>query len=166
MRVHRLEREQWIARPLEEVFDFFSRAENLGRITPDWLHFRIRTPLPLEMRAGTRIDYTIRLAGVAMRWRTRITEWKPGRRFVDRQEHGPYALWEHTHRFVPQPGGVWMADEVRYALPLGLAGRLAHALAVRAALAAIFDHRFRRVRELLVPEPQVERAAAGAACPA
>jgi ligand-binding SRPBCC domain-containing protein len=149
VRVYRLEREQWIPRPLDEVFDFFARAENLGRITPPWLHFRFRTPLPVEMRVGARIEYTIRLAGVPMRWRTRVAEWHPGRRFVDVQERGPYALWEHTHRFTAREGGVVVADRVRYALPLGPLGRAAHALAVRATLAAIFDYRFQRVRALL-----------------
>jgi len=147
--VQRLEREQWIGRPRSEVFDFFSRAENLGRITPSWLDFRILTPLPIAMGAGARIDYRIRLAGVPMRWRTRIQVWEPETRFVDVQERGPYALWEHTHEFAPRDGGVVMRDLVRYALPLGPLGRAAHALAVRAALAAIFDHRFAAVRALL-----------------
>lgn len=149
MKVYVLEREQWLARPLSRVFDFFSRAENLGPITPAWLHFRIRTPLPIEMRPGARIDYTIRLAGVPLRWRTCITHWEPCRSFVDVQERGPYALWEHAHTFSEQAGGVLVRDRVRYALPAGALGRLAHALAVRAALAAIFDFRYLRVRELL-----------------
>jgi ligand-binding SRPBCC domain-containing protein len=150
VKTYLLEREQWIPRPLPIVFDFFARAENLGRITPPWMHFRIRTPLPIEMGMGARIDYTIRLAGLPMRWRTRITQWDPGRRFADAQERGPYALWEHTHEFAARDGGVLVADRVRYALPLGPLGRAAHALAVRATLAAIFDHRFRRIRALLI----------------
>lgn len=149
MRVQRLEREQWIGRPRSEVFDFFSRAENLGRITPSWLDFRILTPWPIEMGAGVRLDYRIRLAGVPMRWRTRIRVWEPETRFVDVQERGPYALWEHTHEFAARDGGVVMSDRVRYALPLGPLGRAVHALAVRAALAAIFDFRFATVRALL-----------------
>lgn len=149
MKTYSLDREQWVPQPLEVVFDFFSRAENLGRITPSWLGFRIHTPLPIEMRQGARIDYTIRLAGVPMRWRTQVTVWKPSLGFVDVQERGPYALWEHTHEFRPQGGGVLVADRVRYALPLGPFGRMAHTLAVRAALAAIFDHRSQRIRELL-----------------
>lgn len=149
METYLLEREQWIPRPLPEVFEFFARAENLGRITPPWMHFRIRTPLPIEMRVGTRIEYTIRLAGLPLHWRTRITTWEPMRRFEDVQERGPYALWEHEHRFAVREGGVLMADRVRYALPLGVLGRGVHALAVRAVLAAIFDHRFQRIRALL-----------------
>jgi ligand-binding SRPBCC domain-containing protein len=152
VKTYLLEREQWIPRALPVVFDFFSRAENLGRITPPWLHFRFRTPLPVEMRVGARIEYTLHLVGVPLRWCTRIAVWEPERRFVDEQERGPYALWEHSHLFEPTGPGVLMTDRVRYALPLGRLGRVAHALAVRAALAAIFDFRFRQVRTLLAGE--------------
>jgi ligand-binding SRPBCC domain-containing protein len=149
VRIYLLEREQRIAQPLAKVFDFFARAENLGRITPAWLHFGIRSALPIQMRVDARIDYTIRLAGVPLRWRTRIAVWEPERRFVDVQERGPYALWEHTHLFAPQDTGVLMTDRVRYGLPLGCLGRTAHALAVRAALAAIFDYRHASIETLL-----------------
>jgi ligand-binding SRPBCC domain-containing protein len=153
VKTHRLEREQWIPHPLPRVFDFFSRAENLGELTPAWLHFRIRTPLPIDMVEGARIEYTIRLAGLPLRWRTRIASWQPPTGFVDEQESGPYALWRHTHRLEPLGDGVLMTDHVLYALPFGPLGRIAHALAVRAALAAIFDYRFQRIRELLPPDP-------------
>ena len=84
-----------------------------------------------------------------MRWRTRITAWEPETRFVDVQERGPYALWEHHHHFIALGEGVRVIDRVRYALPLGPIGRVAHALAVRASLSGIFDYRYERVRELL-----------------
>lgn len=148
MKTYRLEREQWIDRPIEPVFEFFSQAENLGLITPPWMHFRMRTPGPIEMQEGTRIEYTIRLAGVPLAWRTRIGEWEPGKGFVDVQERGPYASWSHRHEFRPQAGGVWMLDRVDYRLPLGPLGRLAHVLFVRATLSAIFDYRYQRVREI------------------
>ena len=149
MKIYHLEREQWISRSLSETFDFFAQAENLGRITPPWLHFRIRSRLPIQMRVDARIDYTIRLAGVPLHWRTRIAAWEPERSFVDVQERGPYALWEHTHLFEPQESGVLMTDRVRYALPLGWLGQAAHAIAVRSALATIFDYRFQCIQTLL-----------------
>ena len=148
MNVHVLEREQWIPATLDRVFDFFSDAANLEKLTPPWLGFQIRSPLPIRTKAETRIDYTIRLGPVPMRWRARISVWEQGRRFVDEQERGPYALWEHTHEFTEMAGGVWMRDRVRYALPLGALGAFAHFLIVRALLARIFDFRFARVREL------------------
>lgn len=147
MKVYQLDREQFLPASLDRVFAFFSDAGNLDALTPPWVGFRILTPQPIEMKTGARIEYTIRLAGVPLRWRTRIAKWDPPRGFVDTQESGPYALWEHTHCFVPCGDGVLMADVVRYALPYGPLGEAAHALAVRGALGAIFDYRFAGIRE-------------------
>ncbi len=142
-----LEREQHLDAPLEVVFSFFSDAGNLAEITPPWLGFTILTPLPVEMREDLQLDYKIRLAGIPLRWRTRIVEWDPPRGFTDCQERGPYALWEHSHRFEALEDGVLMRDRVRYSLPLGGLGRLVHTVAVRRALEAIFDFRRDRIDE-------------------
>lgn len=147
MKNHMLERQQYLPAPMEKVFAFFSDVRNLERLTPPWLGFQVLTPGRIEMKADARIDFVIRLAGFPLRWRTRITEWTPGVRFVDDQERGPYALWHHEHLFEPVGGGVLMSDRVRYRLPLGPLGRAIHTLAVRGSVAAIFDYRFDRIRE-------------------
>jgi ligand-binding SRPBCC domain-containing protein len=149
LKEYRLEREQWVASDPGRVFEFFSDARNLADLTPSWLGFRIRTPLPVELRKDVQLDYRIRLAGVPLRWRTRITDWEPPSGFVDVQERGPFAFWEHTHRFRPLGDGVLVTDVVRYALPLGPLGRAVHALAVRAALASFFDQRRDSIRAWL-----------------
>lgn len=155
MKLHVLEREQWLPATLERVFAFFADAANLEAITPPWLGFRVRSPLPVAMRPAARIDYTIRLGPVPMRWRTRITLWEPGGEpaacFVDVQDRGPYAHWEHTHEFTTLGGGVLMRDVVRYALPFGALGTVMHAALVRALLARVFDFRYARVRALFAP---------------
>ena len=142
MSVEVLRREQRLPHPPEQVFPFFADARNLEAITPPWLGFRVVTPEPIDMRAGTLIEYRLRLRGVPLRWRTRIAVWDPPRRFVDVQLSGPYRLWHHTHDFEPDgAGGTIMRDSVRYALPFGPLGRLAHALVVRRDLDAIFAFR-------------------------
>lgn len=142
MRHHRLIREQHLPQSPEAAFEFFGDALNLEAITPPWLHFEVTTPAPIEMRAGTLIDYRLRLRGVPVRWHTRIEAWERGRRFVDRQLKGPYRLWHHTHDFEADGvGGTIMRDTVLYALPLGLVGALAHVLFVRRDIERIFDYR-------------------------
>jgi len=143
-----LQRQQVIRAPLDDVFEFFSNARNLEQITPDWLRFRVLTEDPIEMKVGARIRYRLRIAGVPVGWDTCITRWEPGESFVDRQERGPYRFWDHTHSFEVVREGVLMCDTVRYALPFGPLGRLAHALWVRGALARIFDYRFEKIGQL------------------
>ena len=142
MRTHLIEREQRLPAPPEEVFPFFEDAWNLEAITPPFLGFEVTTPRPLEMRPGALIDYRLRLHGVPVRWRTRIETFEPPHVFVDMQVSGPYRLWHHTHVFEPDGrGGTVMRDRVRYALPLGLLGELAHVAFVRRDLRRIFDFR-------------------------
>jgi ligand-binding SRPBCC domain-containing protein len=100
--------------PLDAAFAFFADAWNLERITPPWLHFRIRTPRPLTMREGAELEYEIRLHGLPIPWRTRIDVWEPGVRFVDRQSLGPYRWWRHEHRFETVPEGTRIVDHVEY----------------------------------------------------
>lgn len=147
MKIHTLERTQRIDRPLGEVFSFFADPCNLDRLTPPWLHFRMLTPSPIEMRVGLNIEYLIRWRGVPIRWVTEIEAFCPGRRFVDCQIRGPYRLWHHTHRFEAASGGTIVEDVVRYALPLGPVGRLAHVAIVRRDIERIFDFRARRTAE-------------------
>jgi ligand-binding SRPBCC domain-containing protein len=144
-----LRRELWVPNPLSEVFEFFSRAENLERITPPWMQFKILTQLPIEMKQGVTIAYALRVRGIPMRWLTKIEQWNPPFEFVDVQAKGPYKLWRHTHRFSEVRGGTLIEDIVEYALPFGWIGRLVHRLQVSRDLALIFDYRTRRVQALL-----------------
>ena len=133
----------------DRVFEFYSDAANLEAITPPWLDFRIVTPRPIHMGPGTLIEYRLRLHGLPIRWLTRIEAWEPGRRFVDVQLRGPYRLWHHTHSFEPHRNGTLVSDRVRYELPLGPIGELAHRLQVRRDLKRIFDHRIHAVADRL-----------------
>ncbi len=111
--MHLLYCEQWISRSREEVFAFFSEAANLEKLTPPWMNFEIASRQPIQMKAGTRIEYRIRWRIIGMRWLSEIAEWDPPNRFVDIQLSGPYALWHHTHSFVSDGDGTRIVDVVR-----------------------------------------------------
>jgi ligand-binding SRPBCC domain-containing protein len=135
-----------IPAPVDEVFAFFSRAGNLGLITPASMAFRI-TSHPEEMREGALISYTIRIGPVRLPWHTRIERWRPGEAFVDAQISGPYRCWWHEHRFESDGrGGTLMVDEVLYTPPFGPLGRIAHRLFIRRELRTIFGHRSDAIR--------------------
>ena len=163
---HTLERIVRVPKSRAEVFDFFSKAENLNQLTPPELHFKILTPTPIDMYVGSLIDYRIRLKGLPMRWRTEITRWDPPFCFVDFQLRGPYVLWDHLHEFYDEGDHTVIYDRVNY-IPRGgpLAG-IAHALFVKSELKKIFDYRTAAILNIFggveldrLPERQVEEIA-------
>jgi len=144
MRLRNFESELWLPRPREEIFTFFADATNLDLLTPSWLNFRTTTPQPIVMRAGTLIDYQLRLRGIPIRWRTEIKVWEPPTRFVDEQIRGPYRLWIHEHIFAERDGGTLVQDRVRYAVPFDL---LVHKFLVRPDVERIFAFRTQVLQE-------------------
>lgn len=134
----RLTAEQFLPFPPEHIFEFFSDAHRLEQLTPPWMRFHVLTPAPIAMAEGTLIDYRLRVHGIPLRWRSRISVWEPPLRFVDEQLRGPYRFWHHEHRFERVAGGTVCHDTVDYAVPLG---RWVNTLLVRPDLRRIFHFR-------------------------
>jgi uncharacterized protein (TIGR01777 family) len=126
--------------PVAETFAFFSRAENLGLITPAAMQFTL-TRAAQPITEGARMEYRMRVGPATIRWRSRIAVWEPGRRFVDVQEIGPYRVWWHEHAFHADGARTVMEDRVLYAPPLGALGRIANHVFVAPALTRIFQYR-------------------------
>jgi ligand-binding SRPBCC domain-containing protein len=146
-----------ITLPLDraEIFPFFANAENLGRLTPPNLSFEITSPLPIDMKPGALIDYTIGLYGFPLRWRTLISTWDAPNVFIDEQVKGPYAQWIHRHRFTNVLGGTRIDDLVRYRLPFGALGDLSHFI-VKRQLRHIFTFRQAECARLLLGDRAAE----------
>jgi ligand-binding SRPBCC domain-containing protein len=152
-----LERRFWVPRSRVEVFELFADPQHLGRVTPPAMRLSWLAAPPARLAAGTVLDFSVSLLAVPTRWRVMIREFDGPYRFVDVQLWGPFARWEHRHRFVEGPGpgdggstaGTWVEDRVTYQMPLGPLGDLAHALGARRRITAMFDYRERRLRELL-----------------
>lgn len=144
--MYQLKRTQFVRTDIKTCWDFFSRPENLKKITPSYMGFDIKMELPERMYEGLMIEYTVRpLLGIPMSWITEIKTVKENEFFVDEQRKGPYKIWHHEHHFKEVEGGVEMTDIVSYEIPLGFLGRIAHPLVVKGKLEEIFKYRFEQV---------------------
>ena len=139
--------EQFVPSDMDTVFEFFSRPENLEKITPSSMGFNIITPSPIKMKEGAIIDYTVKIMGVPMRWRTMITSYKKNEYFVDEQLKGPYSYWHHRHSFKEVEGGVLIIDEITYALPIQAFRKIVHPVLIKPQIEQIFNFRFKTIQD-------------------
>jgi hypothetical protein len=132
--------------PAADVYAWHTRPGAFERLSPPWQEARV-----VERSGGVEDHGTLVFefgAGpLRGRWVATHGEAEPGRRFSDRQLHGPFRAWEHTHTFVPAgPDSTVIEDHVEYELPLGTAGDVAAGLPLRRFLERVF--RFRHERTL------------------
>jgi ligand-binding SRPBCC domain-containing protein len=148
MGMRRFVARQWVPQAPMDVWPFFTEADNLTRLTPDWLGFKVESMSTPTISEGSRINYTISLHGMPMKWETIIKDWQPGKIFIDEQIRGPYDVWYHRHRFEALAGGTLMTDDVQYRLPLSPVGELAAGFLVARDVARIFDFRRRAIASI------------------
>ena len=154
-----------VERTIDQTWAFFSDAENLPKITPPSMRFRIDASPAGGIEQDSILDYTVRVGGLPVRWRTLISSWYPPYQFIDLQIRGPYSVWHHRHTFKSVDQGVECSDQVIYKLPGGWIGRAAQPLMVRKQLLTIFRYRRDAIGKLLGPiqpmQPDVEIKAIG-----
>lgn len=143
MKIYYYKTEQFLSTDIQTAWDFFSSANNLARITPPELDFKILTHLDeKDIYEGMLIEYMVKpLFGILLHWQTEIRKIKKPEMFIDKQLKGPYKIWEHTHEFIQKEKGVLMKDSVKYQLPFGIVGIVAHSLMVRKKIERIFNYR-------------------------
>lgn len=140
--IYSLEVKQFVNRSLDEAWIFFSSPDNLAKITPVHMGFKITSGDSEKMYPGQIITYKVSpFPGIKTNWVTEITHVSERQFFVDEQRFGPYRMWHHEHRFQEQGNGVLMTDRVSYKLPFGFLGRIAHSLFVKNQLIQIFTFR-------------------------
>ncbi len=148
--IYHFKTEHFLPIDIQYAWDFFSCAKNLALITPPEMDFKILTKLDdKEVFEGMLIDYTVKpLLGIPLNWQTEIYKVNKPHYFSDRQLKGPYRIWEHTHTFLQKENGVLMRDEVRYQLPLGFIGNMAHSIFIKKKVENIFIYREKALNKI------------------
>ena len=136
-----------IAAPVEALWAWHASPDALQRLVPPWEHVEVIGPSGIE--EGQQVTLRMRFGPLSLRWVSRIDQVIPGRQFRDVQLRGPFAYWQHTHRFEPDgPAAAFLDDRIVYALPFGPLGWLGQGL-VRRRLERMFDYRHQVTAEAL-----------------
>lgn len=143
--------EQWVPNKIEEVFHFFTEAKNLEKITPPHLNFNILKSSTENIEKGTLIDYKLKLYGIPLRWKTKISDYSHNKMFIDEQLKGPYKQWIHTHSFQEQDNGTLIIDQVRYIIPFNFLGNLLLGKFIQNDINKIFNYRKQVITDIFKP---------------
>ena len=142
-----------IEAPQEAVWKFHDGFDALLKITPPTTRVRVLDP-PDHLAVGVRFTLVVSQPPVyvPLRWCTVITAYTPPMGFTDIQApgKGPFALWEHEHRFEKMNSHrTRLVDTITYRAPLGLLGELADRLFIAHQLNALFAYRHRVTKTAL-----------------
>jgi uncharacterized protein len=145
---HEIHLEQWIQQPIEKTYSFFKEAKNLELLTPDFLKFRVLNQSSKEIQKGAKINYCLWLRFIPFWWQSQIVDWEPNSSFSDKQLHGPYSHWFHTHEFIEKNGGTLIRDKISYRVPFGIIGDVVSSLFIKKDLEKIFSYRKKVIEEI------------------
>jgi ligand-binding SRPBCC domain-containing protein len=140
-----------IAAPVAALRDWHFAEGAFERLTPPWEKVRLlESPFPL--RNGSRAIVEVRIGPLRRRWVAihEITE----HGFIDRQGGGPFAFWEHEHRFEAiDERTSRLTDRIRYRLPFGWPGRIFGRPMVERKLDRLFRYRHEVTARSLTGHP-------------
>ncbi len=106
--------------PVEKVFAFMAKPENLPEIWPSLQEVRNVQPLP---NGGYAYDWTYKMAGFRFEGHAEWTEFVANQRIVDKNEGGIPSTFIWTYR--PEGGGTRVSVSVEYTIPGAVVGKLA-----------------------------------------
>jgi len=101
-----------------KLFEWHARSGAIERLSPPWDPLQVLSSRG-GIQTGAEVLLRMKAGPVSFRWQARHTDFEMGKLFRDVQTRGPFAAWEHTHRFEPEgPTRCWLQDTVVYRLPL------------------------------------------------
>jgi uncharacterized protein (TIGR01777 family) len=135
-----------------EAFDWHERPGALDRLIPPWENVRVEQR-SAGIQTGARVVLLNRFGPLNIRWLAEHDLYEPPHRFRDVQIRGPFAQWEHTHRFeAERVAECRLVDHIEYRLPGGWLGSLVGRKLIRQKLARTFAYRQTTTRDDLAAQ--------------
>ena len=135
-----------LARPIEEVFDFFRRPANRVELAPPDLDLRL-AEAPIQIELGSRVVVKVRRWGLRQTLTAEVIGFEPPTRIVEEQRGGPFRRWVHSHTFSATGEGTRLVESIDYEPPGGALGLLMTAAVIESELRRLYDYRRQRLRE-------------------
>ena len=129
-----------------DVYDWHARDGAFERLTAPWheVHLVERSD---GVADGAVVVFDYKAGALRGRWVAQHMNNDPGHRFADRQLHGPFAMWEHTHSFIPDgKRSSVLEDHVEFQLPYGAVTDLFGGVPANRVLERLFRFRHERTR--------------------
>ncbi len=127
----------------EAVYRWHEQPGAFERLTPPWIRAGVLSRVG-GLENGARVNLLFRVGPFRIRSVFEHRDGEPARQFRGVQIKGPFARWEHTHRFEPDgETSCFLEDRISYALPGAAAGQLLGAPFVRRELERLLVYRHR-----------------------
>ena len=134
---------------IQKVFEFHLDLKNLLRISPKDFRLQIYHA-PERLVEGAMVGLFVKAGPITTTMETVVEEFLPPYKFVDRQVHGFFSHWIHTHTFEKVTENMTkLTDHIDYKLPLGGLGSLFGGGIAQEKIEKVFRHRAQRTKELL-----------------
>jgi len=131
------------------LFHFLRTPANLPLLAPPELHLEVVAAPPV-LELGSRVELKGRRWGMAQRSVVEITALEIDQLLIEEQHAGPFRQWKHVYRLeAVDANRTQLDDEVTFEPPGGMLGLVVTAAFVQRDLTVFFQHRNRRLLELL-----------------
>ena len=136
-----------IARPVAELFLFFSRPANLLRLAAPEMNLTLVAG-PEVIERGSRISWQAKRWGVSQKLIQEVTLFVLDQKIVIEQKQGPFGHWIHGHAFETSDAGTKIVETIDFSAPGGMLGFVLTADKIRADLEKLNVFRERKLREI------------------
>lgn len=137
--------------PVASVWQFHERPDILQLLTPPW------QPVQIVRREGglgigAISEFRLWLGPIPVQWIAKHIDCVVNHYFVDIQQSGPMAYWQHRHQFTAIGAQTQLKDSIEFAIPGGNSLEQWMGTWVKSRLSDMFDYRHTITR--LHCEPQ------------
>ncbi|MCO8124430.1 TIGR01777 family oxidoreductase [Stieleria sp. TO1_6] len=130
-----------------EAFAYHERPGALQRLIPPWKSVSIEHS-DGSLKPGSNVILRMNIGPIPTRWVAEHVDYDPPHLFGDVQRSGPFASWQHQHRFEPVgEESCLLRDEIEYQLPAAPVGPMLGGGIARKEIEAMFAYRHRVTRD-------------------